>query len=408
MLANLLQQTGKLTILLILLSSLTALCGCLGPATIQTTRSQYNHAVRKTDDEELLLNLVRLRYGENLRFLPLSGLNAQFEFTTSGEFGEQEKSRQLLGRIGFSDRPTLTFAPQRSSEFTKALLGRIPLDSVYLFSHLGWDLDAVLRLYVRNINGIENAGSGGGPMPKYAPEFEEFRTLAALLESLADKRSTVLDIKHLEKEVADVRFAKITPEDLATLKKAGYGVRSAKDGKGFVATESTPVTVLSIHPQALTSPEMMHITRVLRLTPMQTRYEVQASPADQLAPLSPFDKTNTIKITTRSIFEVMSLLAKGVEVPKAHIKKGIAEITLNADGSYFDWGQVLGDLFNVQVCKLRPRRAAVAVRYRGYWFYISDIDHKSKTTLSLFNELLRLQRVGAAEGQPVLTLPVGS
>jgi hypothetical protein len=48
----------------------------------------------------------------------------------------------------------------------------------------------------------------------------------------------------------------------------------------------------------------------------------------------------------------------------------------------------------------------VVVKYRGWWFYIDD-DAASKVTLNVFNDLFRLQRLGVAEGQPLLTLPVG-
>ena len=47
------------------------------------------------------------------------------------------------------------------------------------------------------------------------------------------------------------------------------------------------------------------------------------------------------------------------------------------------------------------------MKYRDYWYYIQDTDLSSKTTLNLFNELLRLQKIGAVEGQPLLSLPLG-
>jgi hypothetical protein len=41
-------------------------------------------------------------------------------------------------------------------------------------------------------------------------------------------------------------------------------------------------------------------------------------------------------------------------------------VTRSAGGSAFDWGQVTGDLFRVLVCRHKPKRAAVAVKYRGH------------------------------------------
>ena len=86
---------------------------------------------------------------------------------------------------------------------------------------------------------------------------------------------------------------------------------------------------------------------------------------------------------------------------------GLTSETKNPDGSIFNWDDVIGDIFRVYVSKHRPKTAYLAVPYRGYWFYIEDTDTSSKITLTIFSELFRLQRSGAAEGQPLLTLPVG-
>jgi hypothetical protein len=52
--------------------------GCLGPTSIRQTRQRHNEVIQRTNQEELLLNLVRLRYNEHPSFLPVSGLNSWF------------------------------------------------------------------------------------------------------------------------------------------------------------------------------------------------------------------------------------------------------------------------------------------------------------------------------------------
>ena len=54
-----------------------------------------------------------------------------------------------------------------------------------------------------------------------------------------------------------------------------------------------------------------------------------------------------------------------------------------------------------------PRTAYVAVKYRGYWFYIDDRDAASKATLALMMQLARLDFTRQQPGAPQLTLPVG-
>ena len=58
--------------------------------------------------------------------------------------------------------------------------------------------------------------------------------------------------------------------------------------------------------------------------------------------------------------------------------------------------------------KKPPADAHVAVKYRGYWFYIDERDRDTKATFALLVELSRLQLSTDKGGSPpVLTLPIG-
>ena len=391
---------------------LTAQCGCLGPMGVRVTRSRYNEAIQTTNNEELLLNLVRLRYNESPGFLPITGLNAQFELSATAEFtGGKDRgdpTRLGVGSLGFADRPTLSFAPQRPPELTKALLVHINLDTLYLFARQGWDLDRLMRLMVRNINGVENAGNAGGPPPLRAPEYAAFRTLAGLFDRLQREHGLVITS---EKRLADVPNAvpvdAVGAPDLLAIQRAGLGVRPRGADKGYVLTQTESVRVVRLAPWAVQSPEFLEIARILRLQAASETYDLDEAPEGQLRPGEALAAGNKVTVTTRSILEVMSLMSQAVCVPEDHVRAGVATVTLNPDGTRFDWGEVLGGVFHVCVSKMKPHGAWTAVHYRGYWYYIEDADVSSKNTISLFNELFRLQRIGAAEGQPVLTLPVG-
>jgi hypothetical protein len=151
---------------------------------------------------------------------------------------------------------------------------------------------------------------------------------------------------------------------------------------------------------------MLELTRVLRLEPGRESYEVEEIVEGQLRP-TVVDGRTKITLTMRSVLEVMYFLSQNVAVPPGHVCAGLVPVTSNADGSSFDWDAVLGDLLRVEVSAKKPKKAFVAVQYRHCWFWIDDADQSSKITITLFNDLFRLQRIGAAEGQPLLTLPVG-
>jgi hypothetical protein len=388
------------------------LCGCLGPQAVHFTRSRYNEVIQASNNEELLLNLVRLRYLENPGFLPVSGLTAQFEVDAGaigrGGIDRGGASNYGQGTLSFADRPTITFAPQRSPELTKGLLTQIPLETLYLFSANGSDHARLLRLFVRNLNGIENAGSGGGPSPSSAPEFVEFRHVAEMLSHLQRQRISVLAVENRLVDVPGaVPMKTLTAQDLLKISAAGQGVRPLGENRGYVLTQSRPVRLLRVHPEAVSSPELVELTSALRLKPYQETYEVEEVVEGQLRSSDFAAERTKITVTTRSVLEVMYLLSKAVSVPDEHACAGLVAETRNSDGSPFNWDDVLGDLFHVQVSKHKPKTAFLTVPYRGYWYYVDDADTSSKITLGMFTDLFRLQRLGAAEGQPLLTLPVG-
>jgi hypothetical protein len=73
----------------------------------------------------------------------------------------------------------------------------------------------------------------------------------------------------------------------------------------------------------------------------------------------------------------------GVEVPPEHVGCGIVDPSIALDVTTFDWTQFTAGLFAVHSAKQywRPRNAYVAVKYRGYWFYVDDCGHDTKVTV---------------------------
>ena len=63
-----------------MLIACTFASGCaLGPRTIEQSRLQYNEAVKTTSEQQLLLNIVRLRYTDVPSSLALSSIADQRE-----------------------------------------------------------------------------------------------------------------------------------------------------------------------------------------------------------------------------------------------------------------------------------------------------------------------------------------
>src|SRR5262249_23072832 len=94
-------------------------CSSFGPSALPLSRLQYNETMKTTTEQQLLLNIVRLRYTDTPSSLAVSAIAAQFElsknvqlmpfFVASGAEIARSYSAVLpqLG-IGGADRPTFS------------------------------------------------------------------------------------------------------------------------------------------------------------------------------------------------------------------------------------------------------------------------------------------------------------
>ena len=348
----------------LVLSLIVGGCTNLGPRALRAGRNDYNVAIQQTNDEQLLLNLVRLRYRDTPLFLEVSSVTTQFAFSAGATGSATIRSGPDQGGLGaslaYAEEPTVAYTPLQGEDFVERFLAPISLDTILLLYHSGWSFDRVLRVAVQHLNGLENASSASGPTPARAPDFRQFREAATLLRELQRRK----------------------------LLSLGYEER---DGK------KRPVVQLTA--AALSSAEALALVKLLGLTAGQARYAVQPGVST--------GEADAISVGTRSLMGVLFYLSHAVEVPRADEAMGRVTVTQDDTGQRFDWLQVTDALLHIKAQEERPDNAAVAIRYRGLWFYIDNSDLDSKSTFSLLAQLFALQS-GKAEGiAPVLTIPIG-
>ncbi len=342
---------------------LLAACGTLGPNAIQATRTDYNVVLRQTEDEQLLLNLVRLRYRDRVLFLEASAVNTQFTF---GGFAEASTNigpnvaevYGVGGRVTVEEKPTVTYTPLQGGDFVERVLSPIRLETLLLLDGSGWSSERIFRACLQQLNGVKNAPTASGPTPDEAPEYEQFRRVTTLFRFL---------------ETRDM----VTGASLA-------------DGNGLV---------LQFAAKAGDLPEYRELMQILGLDPDKRIYPFKTSvDAGEL---------DTFFVRTRSFAGVMYFLSQSVEVPEKDIKAGRVTVTRDEAGQPFDWNRVTDGLMHIRSSSKRPGNAAVAVFYRRSWFYIDDSDLDSKSTFSMLGQVFALQSGNVESMTPVLTLPVG-
>ena len=99
----------------------------------------FNAALQQTADEQLLLNLVRLRYRDTPAFLEVTSISTQSQFQTSFEAGtELERATvnsdlfKITGGFGYFTQPTLTYTPLQGENFIQRLLSPLTVDKLML------------------------------------------------------------------------------------------------------------------------------------------------------------------------------------------------------------------------------------------------------------------------------------
>ena len=352
-------------ILVVLLSFLTGCGSLIGPSNIQNERQDFNIALQQTNDEQMLLNLVRMKYRDTNMFLEVSAVASQYSLTSNitanGNLTNNFSNSIGLGtKIEYSEKPTISYTPLHGQKFITRLLSQIDPQTIGLLYKSGWSAERLFLLCLEDINGVKNAPRASGPTPKTAPEFKKFQELVSLIRELQLDDSIQLELVSINKSIA---FALYFSKDVDKSKKKAVEEILGVSGKDrYILTQNT-----------LNS------------------------------------KDDEIAFQTRSIREILFYLSQGVEVPECHVENGLVTTTKNTDGSVFDWTELTGELMKIKSkkCAVPPCNAYVAVKYRDTWFYIEDNDLNSKSTFGLLIQLYDLQSGDTEGAAPVLTLPIG-
>ncbi len=391
-----------------------AVGGCqIGPGTLPVSAAHYSDAVRVAQSEQLLVNLVRLRYRDHPVYLSVSSISTQFELGASasvdGRIVESgPDSLGLGGGLSYSERPTITFGILSGDAFEREMLEPVSVNTIALLVESGWRAERVLRLSVEAINGLKHASTASGPTPSRAPEYRSFLEAVSLLQSLADARLIEFEFELRDKLISDpIPRGQLSGEDLIIAAREGIEFKRVGSTDDYQPVLEERRLVLRVRPGGEGSADVARLRSLLDLDPGAARYEVVSrDDAEYDARGVRADRTQIV-VDTRSLQGVLYYLSQGVRPPEADLERRAVTRTEGEGGAAFDWDQLLGGLFRVEHAGSRPRDAAVAVRHRGEWFFIADDDETTKSTFLLLRHLFTLQSGERAAIKPVLTLPVG-
>ena len=336
----------------LVLALLASGCLSLGPRTVRRDRFDYVQALRESWKEEMLLNIVGLRYTELPVFLQVTSVINQYRLEgTLGGSVSATTDDVLEGEATISNQPTITYVPLAGEAFTRELLTPVAPSAVMSLLQSGWPAALVFRTAVRSINGI---GSQLG-----AEEDARFLSIVARLQRIQEANGI------------SMRVEKRDDDHLVVL---------------FFPTETTDDIEADL--RALQAElRLPGGTREFRLVYGQ-------------APKDPGE----IAILTRSALELLIELGSYAEVPEGDVREGRTRSTRQA----VTLPELPDPLIRIRSTPERPSDAFACVRFRGQWFWVDDRDIPSKRTLSFAMLMMALSAGGVAGAAPVVTVSAGS
>ena len=357
------------------LLTLSLLTGCfLGPTVLKGNRLGYNQHLHASNNEELLINIVRMRYCEQPLFLQVGAITASFGSATSLGVSGSHNSRisavyprtSVTPSLGYSysENPTIVYAPIQGAEYASRMLSEVDLSTYLLMVRGGWSLRTLSRLLVMRIGQLHNPVPNGPE--SYGPEnndamFMELLNFFWILETRGD-----LEFVRIEKGCNNVGQAVV---------RIRFDNKNEAKRLGELVGSSIPLETL---------PSGALIT-TLKFNPVNNFSDREKG---------------EIYFKLRNMLEVFWAVSFGVESgEEVEALKGSNKVRTPSNG-------VPHLIITVKTSDTEPTNAYVCVFTRGKWYYIADNDLYSKFCLSALGSLYSLQAKPPQGVHPVLTLPV--
>lgn len=340
----------------IMLLIMCAGCMSTGPNYMIDGYPDYNSALSCTIDQQLLTNIVKLKYRENPSFLEIISITDSHETgVTDGiknakiyEYQTKDDTNYITPQLlfSYSRAPTILYQPLRGQKFLQHLMTPLPFSAIFLMSQSGWGLEKIFNLCIEKINNTDNASAASGPTPTIKPKFENFYKMSALLQKLEHEHKLSLGLD----------------------------------------AETRSALVLKFKNLPTKSDEMIELRQILNLDPGRDEFYFR----DNFLSIS----RDGLSVRMRSLMGVLFYLSHAVEVPQEDIDNGFVTTTIDSDGNVFDWTKNAGGTILRVKCACSteyPPNAFIKTRYRGKWFYVDDRDLDSKSIFMLVSYLFNLQ-----------------
>ena len=398
------------TILIAILLFSALLTGCsVGPGALQRDHPRYTQALREIQDEHRLLNLVRLRYMETPVFLQVTSINTTYNVGVNANASVTDSSQAGTttgAGVGgaYGETPTFTYSLPASQEFFGRMVAPLSAEQLGPLAMSG--AGGFFRLGLRRINRLENVSSYTGWAAEEPDSFAEFEEALDLIQAL--ERAGLIDFTY---NMTTTQISSPFDElgEHSSIPDAFHsGLLFVKnEDDQWVARSEKTVPYLRFAGSSTNDVRALRLRELLNLDPERYSFpivDVDFSTTERnrivtnrpAAAFDPEARFREIVIVNRSMFEILGIASRSVQVPSEHLKAGLATPDEN----------VLGDLLTIRSSESEPANAAIATQHKGTWFYVAQNDMNSKATFLRLNALFEVTAGRVAGTDPILTIPV--
>jgi len=341
-------------------------CMRMGPGMIPWDQFDYAAAIGEARNQQILMNIVKLRYADWPVFLEVNQVVAGYNFEQTGTtkislkriFDSGVSDTGDLGYTGrFVERPTITYSPLKGEDFVRNILTPVRPEALLSLIQSGWPADKLFQTMVQSVNGKRNRHIIYGTDYPTDPVFIRFVNLLKKI--------------HIVNAIS-IRIGQTKGQDT--------------------------VRELSFRTHLLSPETLRELKEVKSLLGLSLDVDTYSIIWDSIS-----EDPNTIAIQTRSVVQVMAAMAALVEVPQDEIKKAG---TFNLESAQKDNAADSPPLMRIRSGDSAPKDAFVAVHYHNKAFWIDSDDWNSKTSLAFLTLLLTITESGDVKG-PQLTISAG-
>lgn len=372
------RRSGATIILCALLAACSA--GSAHRRQLPSVRLDYNEAIARSSNEQLLLNLVRLRYLHAPQFFEVTSVTTQSAVVTGGRLSLETNLGNNLtdgsiftpfftgglgGTIQLEDRPTVQYGPLAGEQFARRMVTPIRPDTILLMVQVGWRIDRLLGCCVQRANDL-TAPVIASRDPRFGGA--GFLRLGELLHELQVRDALEVDVIGKGPELELV--LSLVP------------IEGDERARHLVA----------------------EVQALLGLDPSRRSYRVVSSFARLDAAPAP-EGSDRIVLRGRSLLGALFYLSHGVETAKESPGARALGYT-GRDGQAVEVPNPVPEpLLRVSSSEVPFEGAYTRVDYRGRTYAVEDGDLESKQVFLLLQVLFGV--LSSDRPGPLLTIPVG-